>query len=101
MMTERRYLIYDVFTDVALSGNPLAVVLDAEGLDTERMQVIAGEFNLSETVFVLPPENPLHTARLRIFTPKLELPFLPAIRLSARRSRWPRTPGGSRATTER
>jgi len=74
-MTERRYLIYDVFTDVALSGNPLAVVLDAEGLDTDRMQAIAGEFNLSETVFVLPATNPMHAARLRIFTPKLELPF--------------------------
>lgn len=74
-MAERRYLIYDVFTDTALAGNPLAVVLDAEGLDTGQMQAIASEFNLSETVFVLPAANPMHTARLRIFTPKLELPF--------------------------
>ncbi len=65
----------DVFTDTPLGGNPLAVVLDAEGLDKARMQAIAREFNLSETVFVLPAEAPAHTARLRIFTPKGELPF--------------------------
>lgn len=74
-MSERRYLIYDVFTDTALTGNPLAVVLDAEGLDTRRMQAIAREFNLSETVFVLPARNPVRQAALRIFTPGLELPF--------------------------
>jgi trans-2,3-dihydro-3-hydroxyanthranilate isomerase len=74
-MAGRRYLIYDVFTDTALSGNPLAVVLDAQGLDDVRMQAIAAEFNLSETVFVLPPKNPVHSASLRIFTPKHELPF--------------------------
>jgi len=72
---DRRYAVLDVFTEEALSGNPLAIVLDAEGLDTARMQAIAGEFNLSETVFVLPPENAAHTARLRIFTPGTELPF--------------------------
>ncbi|ESR24195.1 PhzF family phenazine biosynthesis protein [Lutibaculum baratangense] len=71
----RRYYVLDVFTDEALSGNPLAVVLDAEGLDTERMQAIAKEFNLSETVFVLPAEGPAHTAKLRIFTPGREIPF--------------------------
>lgn len=71
----RSYAIYDVFTDVRLAGNPLAVVFDAQGLDERTMQRIAREFNLSETVFVLPPENPAHTARLRIFTPGLELPF--------------------------
>ena len=65
----------DVFTDTALSGNPLAVVFDAEGLDTQAMQAIAAEFNLSETVFVLPPERPAHMAKLRIFTPGRELPF--------------------------
>nr|USU33417.1 PhzF family phenazine biosynthesis protein [Methylobacterium sp. OTU13CASTA1] len=71
----RRFVTLDVFTDTALAGNPLAVVLDADGLDGPAMQAIAGEFNLSETVFVLPPDNPRHRARLRIFTPKAELPF--------------------------
>ncbi len=71
----RRYFVYDVFTDAVLSGNPLAVVLDAGGLDTTAMQRIAGEFNLAETAFVLPPENELHRAKLRIFTPNKELPF--------------------------
>ena len=71
----RRYAIYDVFTDTRLAGNPLAVVFDADGLDDGAMQRIAGEFNLSETVFVQRPENPAHTARLRIFTPGRELPF--------------------------
>ena len=71
----RRFVTLDVFTDRALAGNPLAVVLDAEELDTERMQAVAKEFNLSETVFVLPPEDPRHRAKLRIFTPRHELPF--------------------------
>lgn len=71
----RRYAIYDVFTDTRLAGNPLAVVFDADGLEDEAMQRIAGEFNLSETVFVKTPENPAHAARLRIFTPGRELPF--------------------------
>lgn len=72
---KRRYVVLDVFTDRALTGNPLAVVLDAEGLDTAAMQTIAREFNLSETVFVLPAERPGHSAALRIFTPGRELPF--------------------------
>jgi trans-2,3-dihydro-3-hydroxyanthranilate isomerase len=71
----RRYAILDVFTNKALAGNPLAVVLDSEDLSDEQMQKIAGEFNLSETVFVFPPENPGHSASMRIFTPKCELPF--------------------------
>ncbi|WP_029031881.1 PhzF family phenazine biosynthesis protein [Salinarimonas rosea] len=71
----RRYAVLDVFTDTALEGNPLAVVLDAEGLDEGAMQRIAREFNLSETVFVLPPQDARHRARLRIFTPARELPF--------------------------
>jgi trans-2,3-dihydro-3-hydroxyanthranilate isomerase len=71
----RRYAILDVFTNKALTGNPLAVVLDSEGLSDERMQAIAVEFNLSETVFVLPSDNPGHTANIRIFTPGTELPF--------------------------
>ena len=71
----RRYAVLDVFTDTALSGNGLAVVLDSEGLSGERMQQIARAFNLSETVFVLPAEGIGHTARVRIFTPTRELPF--------------------------
>lgn len=70
-----RYEILDVFTDRPLAGNPLAVVLDAEDLDDAAMQSIAREFNLSETVFVLPAQNPAHTAAVRIFTPARELPF--------------------------
>jgi trans-2,3-dihydro-3-hydroxyanthranilate isomerase len=72
---QRRYAILDVFTDMPLAGNPLAVVPDATGLDDERMQAIAAEFNLSETVFCLPADNPVHSARIRIFTPRKELPF--------------------------
>ncbi|WP_193176616.1 PhzF family phenazine biosynthesis protein [Oricola nitratireducens] len=71
----RRYAIYDVFTDRALAGNPLAVVFDADGLDDGAMQQIAREFNLSETVFIRPAENSAHSARLRIFTPEHELSF--------------------------
>lgn len=74
-MNGRKYLIYDVFTEKALAGNPLAVVLDCEGLDTQAMQRIAREFNLSESVFVLPAENKQHRARIRIFTPDYEMPF--------------------------
>ncbi len=65
----------DVFTDVPYAGNPLAVVEGADGLDAARMQSIAREFNLSETVFLLEPRDPVNTARLRIFTPVGELPF--------------------------
>jgi trans-2,3-dihydro-3-hydroxyanthranilate isomerase len=65
----------DVFARAPLTGNPLAVVLDADGLDVTRMQAIAREFNLSETVFVLTPRNPVNAARLRIFTPTAELSF--------------------------
>ena len=70
-----RYHTADVFTDRIFGGNPLAVFPDARGLATERMQSIARELNLSETVFVLPPESPEHTRRLRIFTPGVEPPF--------------------------
>jgi trans-2,3-dihydro-3-hydroxyanthranilate isomerase len=71
----RRYVTVDVFTDRMFGGNPLAVVLDAEGLSTAQMQAIAREFNYSETTFVLPPADPANTARVRIFTPGSELPF--------------------------
>ena len=71
----RRFFTLDVFTAKRFTGNPLAVVLDAGGLDVAAMQAIAREFNLSETVFVLPAADPKHRARLRIFTPARELPF--------------------------
>ena len=71
----RRFHTLDVFTDTAFAGNPLAVVLDCDGLDAARMQAIAREFNLSETVFVRDAGDPVNTARLRIFTPTSELPF--------------------------
>lgn len=71
----RPYCIYDVFTDKKLCGNPLAIVFDADGLDDQTMQAIAGEFNLSETVFVLPSVNAAHLAKIRIFTTSRELPF--------------------------
>lgn len=71
----RRYFILDVFTRRPLSGNPLAVVMDCDGLDAALMQKIAAEFNLSETVFVLAAQERTSTARLRIFTPRAEVPF--------------------------
>ena len=71
----RRFQTLDVFTETALAGNPLAVVLDVDGLDSASLQAIAAEFNLSETVFVFEPKNPVNSARVRIFTPKRELPF--------------------------
>jgi trans-2,3-dihydro-3-hydroxyanthranilate isomerase len=70
-----RYLTADVFTDRPFGGNPLAVFPDAQGISGERMQQVARELNLSETVFVLPPEDSRHTRKLRIFTPGTELPF--------------------------
>lgn len=71
---KRHFFTLDVFTSHPLCGNPLGVVLDSAGLDEKAMQQIAAEFNLSETVFVLPPEQD-GRARIRIFTPKHELPF--------------------------
>ncbi|VDC32954.1 PhzF family phenazine biosynthesis protein [Pseudogemmobacter humi] len=65
----------DVFTETPFSGNPLAVVPDAGGLSTAQMQTIAREFNLSETIFVMPPRDPAHSARVRIFFPTAEIPF--------------------------
>jgi trans-2,3-dihydro-3-hydroxyanthranilate isomerase len=72
---KRPYYLLDVFTQTPLTGNPLAVVFDAVGLDDDRMQKIAREFNLSETVFIFDPADPVNTARLRIFTTVKELPF--------------------------
>jgi trans-2,3-dihydro-3-hydroxyanthranilate isomerase len=70
-----RFETVDVFTTEQFTGNPLAVVLNAESLTSTQMQAIAAEFNLSETTFVLPPSDPAHTATVRIFTPKGEMPF--------------------------
>lgn len=70
-----RYHTADVFTDTPFGGNQLAVVPDARGLAAEQMALITREFNFSETVFVFPPEDPLHTRKVRIFTPGSELPF--------------------------
>jgi trans-2,3-dihydro-3-hydroxyanthranilate isomerase len=72
---QRRYVTVDVFTDRAFGGNPLAVVLDADGLSTAQMQAIACEFNYAETTFVLPPRDPSHDNQVRIFTLTGELPF--------------------------
>lgn len=74
-MAKRRFRQVDVFTDQPFKGNPVAVVIDAEGLDSASMQQIANWTNLSETTFVLPPSNPLADYQLRIFTPRSELPF--------------------------
>lgn len=65
----------DVFTATKFAGNPLAVVLDADDLTTVQMQTITKEFNLSETTFVMKPENPANTAKMRIFFPGGEMPF--------------------------
>lgn len=75
MSTARRYLEVDVFTETPLLGNPLAVVLDADGLDDATMQRFANWTNFSETTFVLPPSDPDADYRVRIFTPSTELPF--------------------------
>ncbi len=69
------YVLLDVFTRLPLQGNPLAVVFRADNVGETRMQAIAAEFNLSETVFVQKPTVERHTAKLRIFTPKIELAF--------------------------
>src|ERR1700722_14666960 len=70
-----KFATVDVFTDRQFGGNPLAVFPDAKNLSAEQMQAIAAEFNLAETTFVLPPQAPEHTARVRIFTPRAEMPF--------------------------
>ena len=73
-MATYRYVVADVFTSTPLQGNPVAVFTDARGLDEPTMQALALELNLSESVFVLPPEQGGH-ARIRIFTLRSELPF--------------------------
>ncbi|MBX9861774.1 MAG: PhzF family phenazine biosynthesis protein [Hyphomicrobium sp.] len=74
-MATLKFHTLDVFTDRRFAGNPLAVVLDADGLADAQMQAIAREFNLSETVFVQASERPAHSAKMRIFTPHSEVPF--------------------------
>jgi trans-2,3-dihydro-3-hydroxyanthranilate isomerase len=71
----RRYVTVDVFTKRIFGGNPLAVVLDAQGLTVSQMQAVAAEFHYSETTFVLPPRGTGHTAHVRIFTARTELSF--------------------------
>ena len=71
----KQFYTLDVFTQQRFAGNPLAVVGDADDLDDAQMQAIAREFNLSETVFLQSPRDPVNTARARIFTPTRELPF--------------------------
>jgi trans-2,3-dihydro-3-hydroxyanthranilate isomerase len=72
---EYRFLQVDVFTDEAFGGNPLAVFPEAEGLTSDEMQKLAREMNLSETTFVLPPEDATADFRVRIFNPTAEMPF--------------------------
>jgi trans-2,3-dihydro-3-hydroxyanthranilate isomerase len=72
---QRRYVTVDVFSAEVFGGNPLAVVLDAEGLGTSQMQSIAAEFAYAETTFVLPPRAAANAAWVRIFTPRTEVPF--------------------------
>ena len=74
-MAVYEFVTVDVFTERRFGGNPLAVFPDARGLTSEQMQALAMEFNLSETTFVLPPDNPQHHAKVRIFTARAELPF--------------------------
>jgi trans-2,3-dihydro-3-hydroxyanthranilate isomerase len=74
-MPSRRYVVADVFTQHPYGGNQLAVVLDSEGLTTAQMLAITREFNFSESTFVLPPDDPARTARVRIFTAAGEVPF--------------------------
>lgn len=69
------YYILDVFTQIPFAGNQLAAVRDCEHLSSAQMQAIAREFNFSETIFILPPVDPVNSARLRIFTPVAEIPF--------------------------
>ena len=73
-MARFRYVVADVFTDTPLQGNPVAVFTDAREIPEDKLQQIAREMNLSETVFVYKPEGEGH-ARIRIFTPTIEMPF--------------------------
>lgn len=74
-MPQHTYHLLDVFTTEPFGGNPLAVFPQADEIDPALMQKLANELNLSETVFILPPQDAAHTYRLRIFTPGMELPM--------------------------
>lgn len=74
-MTKYAFETYNVFTDKRFAGNPLAVLTDASGLSGDAMQTITREFNLAETTFILPPDDPAHHAKVRIFTLGYEMPF--------------------------
>src|SRR3954467_12690036 len=75
MAVKYRFFIADVFTDRPFTGNQLGVLPDAEGLSTRAMQAVAREFNFAESTFVFPPSAPSFAAKVRIFTPKAEMPF--------------------------
>jgi trans-2,3-dihydro-3-hydroxyanthranilate isomerase len=70
-----KFYILDVFSPTPFGGNQLAVLPQAVGISSEGMQAIAREFNFAETTFVLPPSDSTHSCRVRIFTPKAEVPF--------------------------
>ncbi len=101
MAREYRFVQVDVFTDRLFGGNPLAVVLDARGLTEGEMAAIAGEMNLSETTFILPPTRPNCDVRVRIFTPRRELAFAghPTIGTSFVLATRGMLPAGARALT--
>ena len=86
MSSHLQFHTLDVFTEQRYGGNPLAVVLAADGLNTRQMQTIAREFNLSETVFVLKPTAPGADFKVRIFTPQIEMPT--ELREAARQARF-------------
>ncbi|MDZ7778351.1 MAG: PhzF family phenazine biosynthesis protein [Gemmatimonadota bacterium] len=103
MTRSARYVLADVFTSRPFGGNPLAVFPDPDAVPPHLMPVIARELNLSETVFLLPPEDPRHAARMRIFTPEAELPFAghPTVGTACIRvadGRGPRVPEGGELT---
>jgi trans-2,3-dihydro-3-hydroxyanthranilate isomerase len=95
-MTKFQFETVDVFTERKFGGNPLAVFADARGLSARQMQLLAAEFNLSETTFVLPPVDPLSTALLRIFNRTSEMAFAghPSIGTAFVLARHGRAPGG-------
>lgn len=101
-MPDISYHLYDVFTDQRFAGNQLGVVPDASSLDGAKMQTIAREFNLSETIFFLPPDNPGHAAKVRIFMPNGELPFAghPTIGGAIAFAGWNHLPGKAQVVLE-